>query len=77
MVLEGFADRAQISYMTLEHAIVPGARRLPTAEGSSAFFFAVRGPRKRGGSFDLHAARRGAPVRYFNRRIIHLAAQGE
>ena len=75
VILEGFADRAQISYMLLERAIVPGARVLRTATGSGAFFFAVRGPHKGAGTFDLRAARRGAPVRYFNRRIIRLARE--
>jgi hypothetical protein len=75
VILEGFADRDQISYMLLERAIVPGGRVLWTAKDSGAFFFAVRGRHKRAGSFDLRAARRGAPVRYFDRRIIHLARE--
>jgi hypothetical protein len=72
VVLEGFADRRQISWITVERSIRPGAFRLPVARGSGAFFVAIRGAHRNGGVFKLHAARRGAPVRYTGLRTVRL-----
>ena len=47
VVLEGFADPRQISWITVERSIGPGAFRLPIARGSGAFFVAIRGSHAR------------------------------
>jgi hypothetical protein len=65
VILEGFVDPQQVSWITVERStIASGAFRLPPARRSGAFFVAVRGRYADGGTFELHAARRGAPVRY-------------
>ena len=50
----------------------PGAFRLPPAKSSGAFFVAVHGRHPKGGTFKLHAALRGAPVRYTGLRTVRL-----
>ena len=64
VVLEGFVDRSKISAIVIERSIRPGAHRLEVARGSGAFFMAIRGEHPRGGTFKIHAALRGAPIRY-------------
>jgi hypothetical protein len=76
VVLEGFADPDQISWITVERSIGPGAFRLPLARRSGAFFVAIDGRHPSGGSFKLHAARRGAPVRYTGMRTVRLRPSG-
>jgi hypothetical protein len=73
VLLEGFVDPAQISWITVERStIATGAFRLPPAKRSGAFFLAVRGRYASGGTFKLHAARRGAPVRYTGLQTVRL-----
>jgi hypothetical protein len=72
VVLEGFADPRQISWITVERSLGPGAFRLPVARDSGAFFVAIDGMHPNGGAFKLHAARRGAPVRYTGMRTVRL-----
>jgi hypothetical protein len=72
VVLEGFADPRQISWITVERSLGPGAFRLPIARASGAFFVAINGTHRKGGAFKLHAARRGAPVRYTGMRTVRL-----
>ncbi|HWK29369.1 MAG TPA: hypothetical protein VNS09_22590 [Solirubrobacter sp.] len=77
VVLEGFADPDRIAWITVEHStLTSGAFRLPIARGSGAFFVAVHGRHARGGTFKLHAARRGAPVRYTGLTKITLPRTG-
>jgi hypothetical protein len=59
--------------MVMEHStIASGARRLATAKASGAFFLITKGPRKRAGTYTLHVALRGQPVRYAGLRTITL-----
>jgi hypothetical protein len=73
VLLEGFVDPQQVSWITVERTtIVSGAFRLPPARGSGAFFVAVDGKHPKGGTFKLHAALRGAPVRYTRLQTVRL-----
>jgi hypothetical protein len=73
VILEGFVDRDQISYVVVERSTVAAhAFVLRPAKRSGAFFIAVRGPHPKGGTFTLHAARRGTPVRYTGMRTVRL-----
>ncbi|WP_157592719.1 hypothetical protein [Solirubrobacter soli] len=73
VILEGFVDRDRISYVLVERSTVAsGAFVLRPAKRSGAFFIAIRGKHARGGTFTLHAARRGAPVRYTGMRTARL-----
>ena len=73
VVLEGFVDRAAISAIVVERSLRPGAHRLATARRSGAFFMAIRGTFASGGIFRIHAALRGAPVRYTGLRDVRLS----
>jgi hypothetical protein len=73
VILEGFVDRDQISYVLVERSTIAAhAFVLRAAKRSGAFFIAVRGKHPSGGTFTLHAARRGAPVRYTGMRTVRL-----
>jgi hypothetical protein len=58
LVLEGFLDRTQLTWITVEHEPGGGARALWPAKASGAFFLAVR-KGVPGHTFELHAMRRG------------------
>jgi hypothetical protein len=73
VILEGFVDPEQISWITVERSnVASGAFRLPPAKRSGAFFVAIHGKHSSGGTFKLHAARRGAPVRYTGLQTVRL-----
>src|SRR5262249_1066457 len=68
LVLEGFLDRSQLTWITVEHEPGGGARAVWPAKQSGAFFLAVR-KGVPGRTFEIHAMRRGG---HGYTKLIHI-----